>query len=154
MLELLSTLTFTQILFYLFLIFLGLKEGLELIDYFKKRNKKGYDKENETQNLINTVKQTDERMNKIADKIEGVKGHFNEKFEKQERILSILIDSDKDDIRGWIVEKHHFYMAQGWIDDFSMDCVEKRYAHYKDEGGNSYISGLVHELRKLPKQPQ
>lgn len=154
MLELLSTLTITQILFYLFLIFLGIKEGLELIDYFKKRNKKGYDKENETQNLINTVKQTDERMNKIADKIEGVKGHFNEKFEKQERILSILIDSDKDDIRGWIVEKHHFYMAQGWIDDFSMDCIEKRYAHYKDEGGNSYISGLVHELRKLPKQPQ
>ena len=154
MLELLSTLTITQILFYLFLIFLGIKEGLELIDYFKKRNKKGYDKENETQNLIDTVKQTDERMNKIADKIEGVKGHFNEKFEKQERILSILIDSDKDDIRGWIVEKHHFYMAQGWIDDFSMDCIEKRYAHYKDEGGNSYISGLVHELRKLPKQPQ
>jgi hypothetical protein len=154
MLELLSTLTITQILFYLFLIFLGIKEGLELIDYFKKRNKKGYDKENETQNLINTVKRTDERMNKIADKIEGVKGHFNEKFEKQERILSILIDSDKDDIRGWIVEKHHFYIAQGWIDDFSMDCIEKRYAHYKDEGGNSYISGLVHELRKLPKQPQ
>ena len=54
MLELLSTLTITQILFYLFLIFLGIKEGLELIDYFKKRNKKGYDKENETQNLINT----------------------------------------------------------------------------------------------------
>ena len=68
-------------------------------------------------------------MNKIADKIEGVKEHFNEKFEKQECILSILIDSDKDDIRGWIVEKHHFYIAQGWIDDFSMDCIEKRYAH-------------------------
>ena len=43
-------------------------------------------------------------------------------------------------------------MTKGYIDDFSMDAIEKRYDHYKAEGGNSYISDLMHDLRKLPKK--
>ena len=40
----------------------------------------------------------------------------------------------------------------GWIDDFSLDCLERRYQHYADEGGNSFIEGFMEELRALPKQ--
>ena len=66
----------------------------------------------------------------------------------------VFIESDKDDIKSWITEKHHFYCYERkWIDDYSMDCIEKRYGHYKDEGGNSFIEELMNELRSLPKTP-
>jgi hypothetical protein len=41
----------------------------------------------------------------------------------------------------------------GWIDDYSMECCERRYQHYKDEGGNSFIKGFMEDLRALPKKP-
>jgi hypothetical protein len=66
----------------------------------------------------------------------------------------MLIESDKDDIKSFITKEHHYYVEQKkWIDKFSLDCIEKRYKHYKDEGGNSFIEDLMGELRKLPKQP-
>lgn len=66
----------------------------------------------------------------------------------------MLIDSDKDDIKSYITREHHYFCYQvGWIDDFSLDCLERRYQHYEDEGGNSFIAGFMNELRTLPKQP-
>ena len=38
-------------------------------------------------------------------------------------------------------------------DDYTMDVLEKRYVHYKDEGGNSYAAHLMADLRELPKNP-
>ena len=67
--------------------------------------------------------------------------------------INLLIDSDKDDIKSFITRQHHYFCYKiGWIDDFSLDCVEKRYQHYADEGGNSFIEGFMDELRALPKQ--
>ena len=67
--------------------------------------------------------------------------------------IDMLINSDKDDIKSYITRQHHYFCYQiGWIDDFSLDCVERRYQHYTDEGGNSFIEGFMNELRALPKQ--
>lgn len=72
--------------------------------------------------------------------------------EQLTKTLDILFESDKDDIKSWIVEKHHFYCYEkGYIDDQMMDCLERRYSHYLDEGGNSYIHTLMEELRRLPR---
>lgn len=47
--------------------------------------------------------------------------------------IDMLIDSDKDDIKSFITEKHHYYCYKvGYIDDFSLDCIEKRFKHYSD----------------------
>ena len=67
--------------------------------------------------------------------------------------VNLLIASDRDDIKSWITEKHHYYCySQEWIDDYSLDCIEKRFAHYQDEGGNSFIAALMAEIRALPKE--
>ena len=64
----------------------------------------------------------------------------------------MLIESDRDDIKSFITREHHRFCYQvGWIDDFSLDCIEKRYKHYKNEGGNTFIDGFMEELRALPK---
>jgi hypothetical protein len=71
-----------------------------------------------------------------------------------EKKNDILIESDKDDIKAYITREYHYFVEEKkWIDKFSLDCIEKRYAHYVDEGGNSFILDLMNELRKLPKQP-
>ena len=66
--------------------------------------------------------------------------------------LELLTESDKDDIRSWIVEKRNYYKAhpEEKIDNFIMDTIEKRYQHYKDEGGNSYITTVMQKIRNLP----
>ena len=84
--------------------------------------------------LTEQQKATDEKIEKIIDAIE------------------LLTQSDKDDIKAWITEKHHYFCYEkGQIDDYSLDCIEKRYSHYKDEGGNSFIDDLMNDLRSLKK---
>ena len=66
----------------------------------------------------------------------------------------MLIESDKDDIKAWLTQQHHYFCFQkGYIDDYSLDCMEKRYKHYADEGGNSFVATLMSEVRALPKMP-
>ena len=61
---------------------------------------------------------------------------------------------DKDDIKAWITQQHHYFCYElKCIDDFSLDCIEKRFKHYQDENGNSFVENLMNELRTLPKQP-
>lgn len=74
------------------------------------------------------------------------------KIEETKETINVLLASDKDDIKSWITEKHHYYCYEKkMIDDYSLDCIEKRYQHYLDEGGNSYVATLMHEIRSLPK---
>ena len=75
-------------------------------------------------------------------------------LEKLSEKIDMLIDSDKDDIKSFITREHHFFCYQKkWVDDFSLDCIEKRYSHYKEEGGNSFITGFMNDLRALPHNP-
>ena len=68
-------------------------------------------------------------------------------------MIETLIESDKDDIKAYITKEHHYFVYQkGWIDDYSLDCIERRYDHYVAEGGNSFIKGLMEEIRNLPKK--
>lgn len=141
MIELFTTLTLTQVILFSFLILIAIKEAFALWEFFKKKIKGAVNEEAKTQVLIET----------IHDKLITLEAQVKE----QKEILTLLTDSDRDDIRSWIVHQyHHFCENQKWIDDFSMDALEKRYAHYRREGGNSYITSLVEQLRKLPRHPK
>ncbi len=80
--------------------------------------------------------------------------HNDEALQDLSKKIDMLIESDKDDIKAYITKEHHkFCYEKKWIDDFSLDCLERRYKHYEDEGGNSFIGGFMNELRALPKRP-
>ena len=64
--------------------------------------------------------------------------------------INLLIESDKDSIKSFIVKEHHYYTQIGWVDDYSLDAIERRYKHYQEEGGNSFVHTLMAELRALP----
>lgn len=35
------------------------------------------------------------------------------------------------------------------LNDIEMDLLERRYSHYLDEGGNSYVTHLMEQLRQI-----
>ena len=80
----------------------------------------------------------------------GAIEELKEQLEKQQKTLDMLVESDRDDIKSWLVQQYHYFMKLGSIDDFSKDTIEKRATHYFTEGGNSYIENLLKQIRKLP----
>lgn len=154
MLELLGTYSLTQIVTFIILLAIAVKEGITLVIWFKDFFKKKFN-----DNMKNTVatKERNEQICKIKEDMQTLINNQEKIFKEIESFkqqLEMIIESDKDDIKSWITEKHHFYcFEKKWIDDYSMDCIEKRYGHYKDEGGNSFIEELINELRSLPKIP-
>ena len=147
MLDLLSKYSVKDIIIFVIILSLSIKQAIELIDWFKNKIKKNTD---ETISETERNKQIDEKLNSYDSKLNDM----NAKIEDTNAKLKLLLESDKDDIKSDIVQKHHFFCyVQKWIDDFSMDCLEKRYSHYVEENGNSYAESLMKELRKLPRAP-
>lgn len=150
--EILTQYSITEILVFLFVLIASIKTTLNSIEYlweriskiFKKQQKDIEQQEDFTKHVQESEKQikelydlhtkTEENLNRIIDSIQ------------------LLINSDKDDIKAWVTEKHHYYCYEKkHIDDYSLDCIEKRYTHYRNEGGNSFVEDLMKDIRRLPK---
>lgn len=118
------------------------------IDWLRKKFDKEYEKKRKSEEL---VKEINSHTKNIAE-LTKTQTQIKDQIKELHGLIHILIDSDRDDIKSWITEKHHYFCYnRKVIDDYSLDCIEKRYEHYKDEGGNSYIATLMSEIRALPK---
>lgn len=128
------------------LLFFAIKEIIQAVDYFKKRKKNEYKemsgKDKRLEELEKGRQENRKNIENISCDIQTVK-----------QSVELLIESDKNDIKAWITEKHHYFMRQRWIDDYSLDCIERRFKCYQREGGNSYVEELVNEIRKLQHFP-
>ena len=161
MISLLSSVSITELFIILCMFALALKEFISIIDFFWVKLKTIFMKE---QTEDDKVKKLQEKIDKIEKwqveheqttldiKIDynGAIEELKEQLEKQQKTLDILVASDRDDIKGWLVQQYHYFMNLGSIDDFSKDIIEKRATHYFTEGGNSYIEDLLKQIRKLP----
>ena len=127
---------------------------IEYFDWGHKRTKDKYDQEAKQKTDIEDI---NEKLNQNSEDIKmliEMQKQQNEKIEQQNLRIELLIDSDKDDIKAFITEKYHYFVeVRGWIDDYSLDCLERRFQHYKDENGNSFVADLMSEIKRLPKHP-
>lgn len=64
--------------------------------------------------------------------------------------LDVLIASDKESIKSFIVSCYYQAKSDGYVNSHLMQIIEERYETYKRENGNSYASGLMNELRAFP----
>lgn len=129
-------------------------------DLYNKKFNKDYKAKKEEQQLQEHFESCQKQSKAMTDKYESLENKIDDLTEKLkiridqiEGSLELLKTSDMHDIKGWIVERHHNLIKQGWVDDFTMDTLEYRYSDYKAEHGNSYIDSLMNELRNLPKFP-
>lgn len=141
--KLLTGYSISEMLTFIVILALALKGVITFWDWSVDRLRKLFHKETEQESDRDKINQMAERQEKL----------FNDVQELSKKI-TILVDSDKDDIKAFITDKHHYFCYEKkWIDDYSLDCIEKRYDHYRDEGGNSFIATLMEELKALPKRP-
>lgn len=89
-----------------------------------------------------------ERFNDLKSEVAELKSAISE---IQDNIY-LLIDSDREDIKSYIVAKYNFFVVEkGCIDVNSLEAIEKRYKYYEKEHGNGFVTSLVEEIRELPK---
>ena len=165
MLDLIKTFTPVEIFIACIMTLLAVKEGFSLFDFFYTRIKKYFDGENKNalrfeklekdiEAICKRLDSQEENYNNLENNFLSMQDKIDDRFDQQIVVLNQLIDSDKDSIKSWIVkEYHHFTEVQKWIDDFSMESLERRYDHYLKEHGNSYIADMMKDLRDLTRHP-
>lgn len=164
MLKLFETYSFSQILVFTIMLSVAVKGVTDFVEWIKDKYEKKFNKDHLALNKEEELKRSYEVGQKHYEEILGynrrletkmdiIAKTMREKIEKIESQLTQLTESDMHDIKGWIVEKHHHLIKKGWVDDFTMDTLERRYSDYIAEDGNSYVAGLMAELRALPHFP-
>lgn len=143
--ELFEQFDLTTIILVLLLAFFLVLEVSQGIDYFRKKNKNKNDEFQDREKRVSTLEML-EHDNETT--IQQIKNDLDE----VKKNINLLITSDKDDIRSWITDKYHCFIKLGYIDDFSLDCLERRFKSYKQEGGNTYVDSMMEELRALPRK--
>ena len=155
LIKLLQSYSLSDILIFTVFLALAIKSLISFFDcgydYIKKIFNIKYYKINEKQELKRRLQKGSQTMSALEKNQQATDKILHDLTTK----IDMLIDSDKDAIKSFITEKHHYYCYKvGYIDDFSLDCIEKRFKHYSDQGGNSFIENFMKALRALPiKQP-
>ena len=151
--ELMTTFTISDIILFIILLAVAIKGIVDFYDWSKDRLKKKFDKDNESKSTqMDIDKKFSEDEERIA-KLEENQNNILNKLSSLNDKVDTLIESDKDDIKSSLTHDHHYFCdKQGWIDDFSLECAERRFSQYQKEGGNSFIEGFMNDLRALPKR--
>ena len=154
MIELLEAFSIKEILIFVIILALAIKGVIDFIDWAKKRIRKNYKaeqlKSNQTTHVNSQIKNCDTRIDELGERVDTIVERIDYLIDN----IELLSESNKDAIKSYITKEHHYFCyEQRWIDDYSLDCLEKRFAHYKKFGGNSFIEDLMKELRSLPKVP-
>lgn len=152
--KLLETYSVGEILMFLVLFALAVKGVITFFDWAYARLKKVFDKEHNEEKQEEQVENQLQKGFDIMAQLEQNQTDLTQQLNDLSAKVDLLIDSNKDDIKSFLTKEHHYYCYHmGWIDDYSLECCERRFAHYQQEGGNSFIEGFMEELRRLPKQP-
>lgn len=164
MAELLTTYSLSEIIVFIILLAGAFKGISSFIDWYKDKRRKSTLNEMRPEELDkkiaaeaeirnSKIKALEEKHAKDLDHLTEQIGGVATQVSNLTTKVDLLVESDKDDIKAFITREYHYFCSKGWIDDYSLDCIEKRYQHYIEEKGNSFVEHLITELRKLPKKP-
>lgn len=165
MTELLTTYSLSEIIIFCVLLAGAFKAVSSFIDWVRDKRRKVTLDEMRPDKLAEEIRKEHDEREKQIQEIERKRSEADMRLQNQigevanqvaeiSNKVDILIDSDKDAIKSDITKEYHYFIEQkGWIDDYSMDCIERRFTHYIKENGNSFIGQLMEDLRALPRKP-
>ena len=143
LIQLFSQFSLGQILIIIILLGLSAKGVITFFDWVKERLYKLSNKKLKSKKTNEQIKDQEETINNLKKDVEKI-----------QKSIDTLIESDKENIKAWITEKHHYYCYEKkYIDDYTLDCLERRFTRYEEEGGNSFVHNLMDDLRDLPRKP-
>ena len=134
--NLLNTFDLKTIILVLFLVAVGARELIQLYRYFRMRIYGRFEtQDNEKETMDNMEKSMQSVLMELKD------------IDKK---LTLLQVSNRDSIKSWILMSYQKYKENNaQLDSMQMDLLERRYQHYKEQGGNSYIDEIMEELRSI-----
>lgn len=140
--NLLKTFTIEQIILFTVLLAAAIKGIVTWTDWA-----------NQKLNNRLSQKQNEDDFKKDMNALKATVTTINEKIDNMTSLIDLLMISDKDEIKAYITREHHYFCYDlGYIDDYNLDCIERRYALYVKEGGNSFVEELMKDIRALPKK--
>ena len=151
--DLLQNFSVEQILLFIVCLAIAVRGVSSWFDWIKSKENEIIQKKNRTNALQESVDNLIKSQEAMKCDIDNCQTQIKNMVNEINNSIILLTESDKDDIKAWITEKHHYFCYElGFIDDYSLDCIEKRYGHYKDEGGNTFIDAFMEDIRALPKK--
>jgi hypothetical protein len=79
--------------------------------------------------------------------------NLNIKLSNMDEKTNLLIESDKEGIKSFIIDKYYQALEDKYIKLHVLQGLELRYEKYLQENGNTYIGRLMNEIRKMPNEP-
>lgn len=137
--NLLNTFDFKTIMLVLFLVAVGVRELIQLYRYFRMRIYGKFEMQDTERETMNSMEKS---MQSVLLELKDI-----------DKKLTLLQVSNRDSIKSWILMSYQKYKENSaQLDSMQMDLLERRYQHYKDQGGNSYIDEIMDELRAIYKK--
>lgn len=150
---LLATFSIQEILLFIVLFAVAVKGVVSFFDWAYARIRKVFIKEQKQQKDNQQIELRFEKDETRVEELAGEHIRFDNNISEIKNAIKNLERMNKNDIKAWLTEKHHYFTDKGWIDDYSLDCIEHRYQDYRSLDGNSFIKNLMQEIRALPKRP-
>lgn len=140
--QLFTSYSISQIILFLIILAIAIKNFVQFVDWSKKRTRQAVEISEKPQQLEQITKKHEQQLNQIKNELQQLT-----------KSIDLLIQSDRDDIKHSITKQHHYFCyTLGSIDDYSLDCIERKYSHYKEQGGNSFVDTMMEDLRELPRK--
>lgn len=147
MIDLLSQYSISEILIFIVILALAFKGVVSFFDWLSQRMEKHYFNKQEK-------KEGEDIQNEKINSVLASQQAMLEEINQIKSTLNLLVESDRDSIKSFITKEYKQYVEeQGWIDEYSLEILEKRFHTYELEGGNSFILQLMSEIRALPHKP-
>lgn len=144
--------TLVDIIVYTALLVVMIRKAYEFFEWYREKNDKHYANKTALHESLKGFQEQFKEQKELNQEVLTTIHEIQTQMSNISNNVDLLISSDKDAIKSFITEKHHYFCAKGSIDDHSLDTIELRYGHYKQEGGNSYIKDLMEEIRDLPHE--
>lgn len=120
------------------------------------------DMEKNINNITESIGEITKQLQSITDKLDKNDEELKNTRKKMEKIdetistmkddVDILIDSDKESIRSFILSQYYKITKEGKVDLYTLNTLDYKYSKYKLEDGNSFVSDLmkvIHSVKKV-----
>jgi hypothetical protein len=160
LINLFSQYSIESIILFAMALGVAVKAMSELWEYFYNKLRKYFNyqtkKEQSFEQLTNAISSLHEELTGIRNKeISPLNDKIELAIEKNDEMknqISLVSERLQENTRGNIIDKHHhFCYVLDHIDDLSLQSLEREYLYYKAAGGDTYVDGLMEDLRALPR---
>lgn len=140
----------------LILLIVGVALGVKLIgelwEYFYNKIRLYFNYKNQKDQahdeIINGIAKIEARTEELQETVEALTERIHT-LQKQSELTTKRLQENS---RSYIIDKHHYFCYQvKAIDDLNLQSLERRYLYYKTEGGDTFVDGLIDEVRALPR---